>query len=61
MPRTLTNSAQVLVRSGGHSLSGRSHPECLDQLEHQFISRRTLAGLDAGGAAQMTRPGVALR
>lgn len=59
--RTLPNSAQVLVRSGGHDLFGLSHPECLDHLEQQFIDRGTLVGLDTNCAVEMTRPGFALR
>jgi pimeloyl-ACP methyl ester carboxylesterase len=59
--RTLPNSAQVLVRSGGHNLYDLSDPECLDHLEQQFIDRGTLAGLDTNCAAKMTRPGFAFR
>src|SRR5262245_9619722 len=59
--RTLPNSAQVLVRSGGHSLAGLSHPECLDQIEQQFIERGRLAGLDTSCAATMPRQGFATR
>lgn len=59
--RTLPNSAQVLVRSGGHALGGLSNPECLDQIEREFIERGTLAGLDTNCAATMTRPGFVLR
>jgi len=59
--RSLRNSEQILVRSGGHALSGLSHPECLDQIERQFIERGTLAGLDTTCAATMRRPGFVLR
>jgi pimeloyl-ACP methyl ester carboxylesterase len=59
--RTLPNSTQILIKSGGHNLAGLSHPECLGRIEQQFIEKGTLTGLDTRCAAQMTRPGFVVR
>ena len=58
--RTLSNSVHVRVPFGGHSPTGLSGLECVDDLVRAAIERGRVAGLDTSCVARVSRPGFQL-
>jgi len=54
--RHLTNSLHVIVPHGGHDPYGLNGLDCIDRLEHDFIERGSVAGLDTSCVSRITRP-----
>lgn len=55
--KTLPNSLQVRIPSGGHSPHGLTGLECLAEIERVFIEKGSVTGLDQKCVGGITRPG----
>jgi pimeloyl-ACP methyl ester carboxylesterase len=53
--RSLSNSAHLVIPSGGHGYDGLAHIECLDSLIARFVDQASVAGLDMSCIARMHR------
>jgi pimeloyl-ACP methyl ester carboxylesterase len=58
--RTLAHSVHVRIPSGGHSASGLSGTDCLDDITRRFVDAATAEGLDTSCVASIHRPGFVL-
>jgi pimeloyl-ACP methyl ester carboxylesterase len=59
--KTLARSVHVLIPSGGHSSSGLTGTECLDQITRRFVETAQTEGLDTSCVGNIRRPGFMLK
>ena len=59
--KTLTNSLNVVVPSGGHGLDGLEGMDCIDSLIVEFIERGSSKGLNTECVKTIRRKGFALK
>ena len=59
--KTLSNSLNVVVPSGGHGLDGLEGMDCIDNLIVKFIESGTVKGLDTGCVKNIRRKGFQLK
>jgi pimeloyl-ACP methyl ester carboxylesterase len=59
LAKTLPNSVHVRIPFSGHSPSGLSGLECLDEIKRTFIDRGRIEGLDTSCVSKIVRSGFA--